>query len=137
MKFSILLIVLLATLGGHRVMANQQKRAKGAPEMNISADSVLRHVVLFKFKEGTSAKRVNEIKEAFANLRAKIPQIHSYEDGVNNSLESLNKGFTHCFQITFLSEDDRAIYLTHPDHIAFGDFLGSDVADVLVIDYWN
>jgi hypothetical protein len=59
------------------------------------------------------------------------------EWGTNNSPENLNKGFTYCVLITFLSEEDRAIYLPHPDHKAFGEFLGSDIEDVFVVDYWN
>ena len=33
------------------------------------------------------------------------------------------------------SEADRAIYIPHPDHKAFGGVLGPHLDDVLVIDY--
>ena len=109
-----------------------------APDLAINTpkDSVLRHVVSFKFKKGTSAKKIKEIEEAFANLPNKIPQIVGYEWGLNNSPEGLNKGFTHCFFLTFNSEEDRALYLPHPDHKAFGALLGDYLEDVFVIDYW-
>lgn len=100
-------------------------------------DSVLRHVVLFKFKEGTSQEAIDEVQEAFSGLPAKIPQIHSYEWGTNNSPEGLDKGFTHAFFLTFKSEEDRATYLPHPDHKAFGDILKPYLEDVLVVDYWS
>ncbi|MEH6680975.1 MAG: Dabb family protein [Sediminicola sp.] len=100
-------------------------------------DSVLRHVVLFKFKEGTDTQKIAEIENAFSELPVKIPQIVGYEWGTNNSPEGLDKGFTHCFFLTFKSEEDRAIYLPHPDHKAFGDLLGSSLEDVLVLDYWS
>ena len=48
----------------------------------------------------------------------------------------LNKGLTHCFLLTFKREEDRAVYLAHPAHKAFGAKLGPLVADALVIDFW-
>jgi hypothetical protein len=100
-------------------------------------DSVLRHVVLFKFKEGTTATDIKKVEDAFSALPSKIPQIMAYEWGLNNSPEGLEKGFTHCFFLTFNSEEDRAIYLPHPDHKAFGQVLSPFLDDVLVVDYWT
>ena len=106
-------------------------------QMLAKQDSVLRHVVLFKFKDGTTQENIKEVVNAFSALQTKIPQIHSYEWGINNSPEGLEKGFTHCFFLTFKSEEDRAIYLPHPDHKAFGSVLSPYLADVLVVDYWT
>ncbi len=96
----------------------------------------LRHVVLFKFKEGTTAEAIKEVEAAFTALPTKIPEIKGYEWGTNNSPEGLDKGFTHCFFLTFDSEEGRAVYLPHPDHKAFGEVLTPHLADVLVLDYW-
>ena len=96
----------------------------------------LRHIVLFKFKEGASADSINLAIEAFKALPAKIETIRQFEWGTNNSPENLNKGFTHCFQLTFNSQEDRSVYLPHPDHQAFGQVLGPVLDDVLVFDYW-
>ena len=106
-------------------------------QMSVKQDSVLRHVVLFKFKEGTTQENIKEVVNAFSGLQSKIPQINSYEWGINNSPEGLEKGFTHCFFLTFKSEEDRAIYLPHPDHKGFGSVLSPYLADVLVVDYWT
>jgi len=100
-------------------------------------DSVLRHVVLFKFKEDTTPEKVKEIVDAFSALPSKIPEIAAYEWGVNNSPEGLNKGLTHGFLLTFNSEADRATYLPHPDHKAFGELLTPHLDDVTVLDYWT
>lgn len=97
----------------------------------------LRHVVLFKFKESATAGDIKKVEEAFSALPGKIPQIRDYEWGTNNSPEGLDKGFTHCFFLTFDSEEDRAVYLPHPDHKAFGAILGPYLEDVLVVDYWT
>ena len=103
----------------------------------IKTDSLLRHVVLFKFKKGTTKAQMKEVEDAFSALPSKIEQIKGYEWGLNNSPEGLEKGFTHAFFLTFESEEDRAIYLPHPDHKAFGAVLTPYLEDVLVIDYWT
>lgn len=97
----------------------------------------LRHVVLFKFKEDADPAAIKKVEEAFAALPGKIPQIRDFEWGMNNSPEGLNKGLTHCFLLTFDSEEDRAVYLPHPDHKAFGALLGDILEDVTVVDYWT
>jgi hypothetical protein len=106
-------------------------------ENSKKQDSVLRHVVLFKFKANTSKEDIEKVEAAFSALPSKIPQIVGYEWGINNSPEGLDKGFTHCFFLTFHSEEDRAIYLPHPDHKAFGAILTPHLEDVTVVDYWT
>ena len=96
----------------------------------------LRHVVLFKFKDGTAAADIKKVEDAFRALPSKIKEIKSLEWGTNNSPENLNQGFTHCFFVTFSSEKDRAIYLPHPAHKAFGEVLHPYLDKVLVLDYW-
>jgi hypothetical protein len=98
---------------------------------------LLRHIVMFSFKQGSTDEQVKAVTDAFAALPKKIKQIKTFEWGVNNSPESLNEGFTHCFFVTFTSEKDRAIYLPHPDHVAFGNILKPILDKVLVIDYWT
>jgi hypothetical protein len=107
--------------------------AQGDP---AKPDRVLRHVVLFAFKEGTPDSKIAEIVQALEALPSKIPEIKGFEWGLNNSPEGLNKGFTHSFTLTFASEEGRDIYLPHPDHQAFGEVAGPHIADVLVVDYW-
>ena len=97
----------------------------------------LRHVVIFKFKESSTPADIKEVETAFGKLPSQIKEIKDYEWGLNNSPEGLNKGFTHCFLVTFDSEEDRAIYLPHPAHKAFVDVLSPHLDDVMVIDYWN
>jgi len=96
----------------------------------------LRHVVLFKFKETSTPEDIKAVESAFAELPSKIPEIVDFEWGTNNSPEGLEKGFTHCFFLTFKSEVDRDTYLPHPGHKAFGDIVSPHLEDVLVVDYW-
>lgn len=100
-------------------------------------DRLLRHVVLFNFTDSASTADVQKIEQAFAGLPAKIPEIYSFEWGTNNSPEGLDKGLTHCFFVTFLSEEDREVYLPHPAHQEFVELVGPFVEDVTVVDYWT
>lgn len=97
----------------------------------------LRHVVMFKFKETATQEDIEKVEKAFIALPGKISAIRDFEWGTNNSPENLNKGFTHCFLLTFNSEEDRSIYLPHPDHQNFGKGIGDYIQDVIVVDYWT
>ena len=99
--------------------------------------SQLRHVVLFKFKDSATAGDINTVEQAFSELPALINEIKGYEWGINNSPEGFDKGFTHCFLVSFDSEADRSAYLPHPAHLAFVEVLKPHLDDVLVMDYWN
>lgn len=101
-----------------------------------NSDKVLRHVVLFKFKDTSTPDDIKKVEDAFRALSSKINVIKSLEWGTNNSPENLNQGFTHCFFVTFASEKDREVYLPHPDHKGFGAVLRPHLDKVLVIDYW-
>lgn len=107
-----------------------------AAQQKAGSQKLLRHVVLFSFKEGSTPAQIKTVTDAFGNLPQKIKQIKAYEWGTNNSPENLNQGFTHCFFVSFASEQDRAVYLPHPDHKAFVEVLQPILDKVLVIDYW-
>ena len=98
---------------------------------------LLRHVVLFKFKDDATAEQIRQIEDAFCALPGKVDAIHDLEWGTDVSVENLQQGFTHCFIVSFLSEADRAKYLPHPAHKEFGQILGPHLDKVLVIDYWT
>lgn len=102
----------------------------------MEEERVLRHVVLFKFIDNVTEESVAKIETAFMELKNKISQIVSIEWGMNNSPEGLSQGFTHCFFVTFHSEEDRDAYLPHPAHQAFGSLLSPYLDKVLVVDYW-
>lgn len=105
-------------------------------QKNTEKNKVLRHVVLFKFKDDASAADVQKVEDAFRQLKPKISLIKDFEFGKNNSPENINQGFTHCFFVTFASEKDRDDYLVHPDHKAFVEVLKPFLDKVLVVDYW-
>ncbi len=95
----------------------------------------LRHVVMFKFKDGAPAEEVKKIEDAFRALPSKVPEVVDFEWGTNNSPEGLADGFTHCFLVTFNDEKGREVYLPHPAHQEFVALLKPQIDKVLVIDY--
>jgi hypothetical protein len=97
---------------------------------------MLRHVVLFKFKDGTTPEQVAEVVAAFRALKGKIDVIQDFEYGTDVSTENRAAGFTHCFFVTFKDEAGRDAYLPHPAHKAFGALVGPRLDKVLVVDYW-
>lgn len=126
MKPLFLLLLIFATAMSPTFAQNTQAPAKQ-----------LRHVVLFSFKETSTPSDVKKVEDAFRALPSQIKEIKGFEWGTNNSPENLNKGYTHCFFLTFDSEEDRSVYLPHPAHKAFGAVLGPHLANVLVVDYWT
>ena len=104
--------------------------------MTLSASTALRHVVLFAFKPSIDADAVASIIAGFGALKDAIDGIVSYEWGTNVSPEGLNDGFTHCFTLTFASNEDRDAYLVHPEHQRFVTQLLPTLERSLVLDYW-
>ncbi|SRR6266536_2535633 len=106
-----------------------------AAERSAESNGKLRHVVAFKFKEGTTRDQIKQVEDAFRDLRKKIKEIQAYEWGTNISKENRNKGCTHGFILTFKSETDRDTYIDHPAHKEFGKLVGPVLDDVFVIDF--
>ena len=126
----IILLVFIFTASFQTIMAqhSQENKAKQS--------AVLRHVVMFKFKDAATPAEVKAIEDAFRALPGKISLIKDFEWGVNNSPEKLNQGLTHCFFLSFGSAKDRDAYLVHPAHKAFTEIAGPVIDKVTVLDYW-
>ncbi len=134
MKINILLLFALLIIIS---CVNKSDNTKTIIPIENEITEHLRHVVLFKFKETATPADIKVVEASFVALPSKIKEMKDFEWGLNNSTEELNKGFTHCFFVTFNSEDDRSIYLPHPAHLDFVSVLSPHLEDVLVLDYWT
>jgi len=105
--------------------------------MAAGPDKLLRHVVLFQFKDSQTEAQVQEVVDAFAALPGKIDVIHSFEMGTDISVENKAAGFTHLFLVTFKDKKGRDTYLPHPAHKKFVELVGGRLEKVLVFDYWT
>jgi lysophospholipase L1-like esterase len=110
---------------------------KAADDKGANAGKLLRHVVLFKFKDSSSKEDVQTAVDAFCALPSKIKEISDFEWGTDVSPEGKAQGFTHCFFVTFKTEQDRDAYLPHEAHLAFIKVAGPHIDKVLVVDYWS
>jgi hypothetical protein len=98
---------------------------------------VLRHIVLYKFKDGLPAQQLQEVIDAFAGLPKKIDTVVGFEHGTNVSPEGKSEGFTHCFVVTFRDEKGRSVYLDHPAHQDYVKIVRDRREKVIVFDYWT
>lgn len=105
--------------------------------MAADNDKLLRHIVLYKFKDGLPAAQLQEVIDAFGGLPKKIDTIVGYEAGTNVSPEGKSEGFTHVFVVTFKTAADRDAYLVHPAHQAYVQVVKDRREKVIVLDYWT
>lgn len=127
--------LLLATAGCAQIKVHGAKPADECAKADASC-KVLRHVVLFKFKDTATPEQIKTVEDAFRALPGKIKTIQAFEWGTDVSPEKRSEGFTHCFLVTFRTAADRDAYLPHPAHKEFGKTLGPVLDKVLVVDYW-
>ncbi|TWU40426.1 Dabb family protein [Novipirellula artificiosorum] len=109
----------------------------GDASEDTAEKKTLRHAVFFKFKDDAPAEGIKAVEQAFAALPAKIDSITDFEWGTNNSPETHDDGFTHCFMVTFDDDAGRAKYLPHPDHGAFVEVLKPVLDKVRVLDFYT
>jgi len=113
---------------------------------------LIRHIVLFRYKNGTTEAQRQEIRNRFVGLaktatRDGKPYVVSIETGKQSSGEGVDGGFEEGFIVTFSSEGDRNYYVGtpvvtesryfDPEHQKFKEFVGPYLADggVLVFDF--
>lgn len=124
-------LVLGLTLGLAMVISRAVMQAADEPKQ------VLRHMVLYKFKDGLEPAKIQQVVDAFAGLPKKIDTIIGFEHGTNTSKEGKSEGFTHCFVVTFRDEKGLTTYLDHPAHKEYVQVVRDKREKVVVIDYWT
>ena len=120
---------------GNDFVASQMLAALGQKYNSTKDKSLMRHIVLFKFKDEVEQAKIDEVVEAFGQIPGKIDQIIGYEAGTNVSPEQLDQGFTHAFVVTFRGAAGRDVYLPHPAHKEFVKMLDGKIDKVLVFDF--
>ncbi|XVF38933.1 hypothetical protein REPUB_Repub20aG0145300 [Reevesia pubescens] len=99
------------------------------------AKGVVKHVLLAKFKEGTTPEKIEELIKGYANLVNLIEPMKAFHWGKDVSIENLHQGFTHIFESSFESTEGVAEYLAHPAHVEYANLLLANLEKVLVFDY--
>lgn len=113
---------------------------------------VIRHLVLFRFKDNATAEETAEVMKRFLSLkdtaqRAGSPYIVSIDAGEQTSGEQAGQGMSQGYVVTFASEGDRNYYVgtpivedetkVDPAHAAFKKFVGPllDTNGAIVFDF--
>jgi hypothetical protein len=86
---------------------------------------MIRHIVLFKFKETAEGKTKSEnllaFKALLEALPAQIPQIRYQQVGINSEKAS-SENYDLALISDFESLEDLQQYIIHPSHVAVGNF---------------
>lgn len=94
---------------------------------------MLHHVVVVKFKEGTSQQEIGEIAAALRRLPPQIPEIRYYQVGLDvvHSARSYDLALVSAF-------DDLAAlerYRAHPKHVPIAQRLQAASQSLIAVDF--
>ena len=94
---------------------------------------MVKHIVMFDFKDENREDNIREAKEMLEALLGKVPSLNSMEVGVNFAKES------RAMDLSIYTEfDDRAgldAYAIHPEHLKVIKFIKTVVTSSKVSDY--
>jgi len=94
---------------------------------------MIRHIVMFDFKDENKKENIQKAKEMLENLIDTIPTLKSMEVGVNFSSEDRAMDLS-----IITSFDDKAgleVYAIHPEHLKVVEFIKTVVNSSKVSDY--
>lgn len=96
--------------------------------------SGFRHVVLFRWTEGTTTGQQDEVAARLAELPGRIPEIRSYSLGVD---AGVNPGsFEFAVVADFADRESYLVYRDHPEHRAVIDqYIKPIIAERAAIQY--
>jgi hypothetical protein len=97
--------------------------------------SKVKHIVLLKFKDGSSEEQIAKFFDDFLDLSETVPGIEDYVSGANSSPEARSQGMTHGVIMTFADAPARDAYIAHPDHERFKVMAMEMVDNILVLDF--
>jgi hypothetical protein len=132
MRVALLFSILIFAVGAIMIDSPRATAADAATPSRL-----LRHVVLYKFKDDLTAAQLQEVVDAFCALPKKIDTIAAFERGTNVSPEGKSEGLTHAFVVSFRDEQGRDAYLKHPAHLEYIKLAGPRREKVVVFDYWS
>lgn len=94
---------------------------------------MIRHVVLWAFKDSVPQPERDAILGAVRALATTVPSLRSLEVGQNVS-PARAQGYTHVLLETFDDREGLTAYASHPDHLPVLARLRDAVAQLLAVD---
>ncbi len=94
---------------------------------------MIKHIVLFKFKEDTDEKTdFSSIKESLENLTQFIPELKKIEVGLNSNP---NEKYDLALTTEFDNWESLKIYAEHPEHLKVGAVIRKTLELRACVDY--
>jgi len=93
---------------------------------------MIKHVVMWKFKEENKAENMEKAKELLLALPALIPELKKME--VHFDLTHSEMSMDFMLDTEFLSVEDMKIYANHPEHLKVSKFIRSVIESRVVLD---
>lgn len=78
---------------------------------------MIRHIVVFEFKEGASAEERAELLAEIRELPSRYPTMRRFASGEN--ISQRDSAFSHAFSVEFDDEADLIAYLNSDTHEEF------------------
>ena len=97
--------------------------------------SKVKHIVLLKFKDGTSEEQITKFFDDLLDLSETASGVEDYVSGYNSSLENQNQGFTHGFVMTFGDRALRDAYLASEEQIRYKAMAAALVESTVIFDF--
>ncbi|MHB8631040.1 MAG: Dabb family protein [Candidatus Limnocylindria bacterium] len=94
---------------------------------------MIRHVVLWTFKDAVPQAEREAILAAIRALESTVPSLRSLEVGLNVS-PARAQGYTHLLVETFDDRDGLTAYASHPDHLPVLARLRDAVSQLVAMD---
>ena len=93
---------------------------------------MIKHVVMWKFKEENKAENMEKAKELLLALPALIPELKKME--VHFDLTHSEMSMDFMLDTEFLSVEDMKIYANHPEHQKVSKFIRNVIESRVVLD---
>jgi coproporphyrinogen III oxidase-like Fe-S oxidoreductase len=94
---------------------------------------MIKHIVLFKFKEENKTEFMKQAKQELESLVDKIEELKAMEVGISylddDSMPDLS------LTSTFENKEGLKVYATHPEHLKVVDLIKSMAIGRWVVDY--
>jgi len=94
---------------------------------------MLKHIVMFDFKDENKEENLVKTKEMLEALLDKVPTLKSMEVGINISQES--RAMDLSLYSEFDNEEGLKLYANHPEHLKVVEFIKSVAIASKVSDY--
>ena len=93
---------------------------------------MIKHVVMWKFKEENKAENMAHAKEILLALPAVIPELKKME--VHFDVSHTEMSMDLMLDTEFLSVEDMKTYADHPEHLKVSKFIRSVIDSRVVLD---